>query len=108
MAAGYLSDHYAMPEAELPDDPLPVRLAESYAAGDAARAWEALSELARDRPDELRERLLAPIQTNEVARCGPLAAGFLFVARETELPLRLLEVGASAGLNLRFDLYRYA
>ena len=83
-------------------------LAESYAAGDAARAWQALSELARDRPDELRERLLAPIQTNEVARCGPLAAGFLFVARETELPLRLLEVGASAGLNLRFDLYRYA
>jgi len=82
-------------------------LASSYAAGDADAAWQALLALARDRPDDLRERLNAPVQTNEVMRCGPLAAGFLFVARETGLPLRLLEVGASAGLNMRFDLYRY-
>src|SRR5438105_962293 len=82
-------------------------LAECYAAGDADGAWDALLALARDRPDDLRERLNGPVQTNEVGRCGPLAAGFLLVARETGLPLRLLEVGASAGLNLRFDLYRY-
>jgi hypothetical protein len=82
-------------------------LASAYAARDADAAWDALVALARDRPDDLRERLNGPVQTNEVGRCGPLAAGFLHVARETELPLRLLEVGASAGLNLRFDLYRY-
>jgi hypothetical protein len=36
-----------------------------------------------------------------------LLGGFLEIARRTRRPLRLLEVGASAGLNLRFDSYRY-
>ena len=73
----------------------------------AAGGWDQLLALAREHPEELRAHLDRPVQTNEVGRCGPLAAGFLQVARETRLPLRLLEVGASAGLNLRFDRYRY-
>lgn len=46
-------------------------------------------------------------QTNEVRRCGVLLPGFLTIARLTGLPMTLSEVGASAGLNLRWDRYRY-
>ena len=41
-----------------------------------------------------------PPQTNEVGRSAMLLGGFLTVAAETGLPLRLREIGASAGLNL--------
>jgi hypothetical protein len=55
----------------------------------------------------LRGQLDRPVQTNEVSRSSALIGGYLLVARETGLPLRLLETGASAGLNLRWTEYRY-
>ncbi len=56
---------------------------------------------------ELRELLDLPVQTNEVGRCAALVFGFGKVAAATGLPLCLLEVGASAGLNLRWDRFHY-
>ncbi|HEY5794100.1 MAG TPA: DUF2332 family protein [Bosea sp. (in: a-proteobacteria)] len=46
-------------------------------------------------------------QTNEVKRCAVLLGGALMVTSETGLPLDVIEIGASAGLNLGFDGYRY-
>lgn len=70
-------------------------------------AWEALRDLVAREGDAMRALVAQPCQTNEVGRCAPLMFGFLEAAARTRLPFRLLEVGASAGLNLRFDLFRY-
>ncbi len=58
--------------------------------------------------EELRVLVGRPLQTNEVGRAAALLVGHLAVARATGLPSRILEVGASAGLLLRLDAYRYA
>ncbi|HEX7135285.1 MAG TPA: DUF2332 domain-containing protein, partial [Iamia sp.] len=59
-----------------------------------------------DHAEELVTRTAEPIQTNEVGRSAALLGGFLLLGA-TGLPLRVLEVGASAGLNLHFDRLRY-
>lgn len=47
------------------------------------------------------------VQTNEVGRATSLFGGFHAVARRWGLPLRQLEVGASAGLLLGWDRFGY-
>jgi len=69
--------------------------------------WEAFRAVVDEQRDALRPWLASFPQTNEVRRCGGLLGAFLEVARATGLPLRLREVGASAGLNLAWDRYQY-
>ncbi|HET7294514.1 MAG TPA: DUF2332 domain-containing protein [Vicinamibacteria bacterium] len=71
------------------------------------RVWQEFRGLVEAEPDALRALTARPCQTNEVGRAAPLMFGFLAVAAEWGLPLRVLELGASAGLNLRFDHFRY-
>jgi hypothetical protein len=56
----------------------------------------------------LRDALSRPPQTNEAQRSAALLPGLLHIAAATGLPLALLEMGASAGLNLWCDRYRLA
>jgi hypothetical protein len=74
---------------------------------DATGAWERVAALLDTPPPELIDALGRPPQTNEVGRSASMLPGFLTVADEFGLPLRVLELGASAGLNLQFDAYRY-
>lgn len=72
------------------------------------KAWPWFRAALSEHAEELRSEVARPCQTNEVGRSAALLGGFLLLARTTGLPLRLLELGASAGLNLRWDAYHYA
>jgi hypothetical protein len=63
-----------------------------------------LDTVAEMRPS-VEARLGDTVQTNEVGRSAVLAPGFALVARRSGLPLRVLEIGASGGLNLRWDRF---
>ncbi len=75
--------------------------------GDPGHAAPAFAHVLGERSKEIRRLLGRSVQTNEVGRSAALLGGFLLVARATGKPLRALEIGASAGLNLRWDRYRY-
>ncbi len=67
--------------------------------------WTAFRALLESEPDAVREWLDRPPQTNEVGRAAALMGGLL--ALGSSQPLRLREIGSSAGLNLLADRFRY-
>jgi hypothetical protein len=71
-------------------------------------AWRAFVDAVEANGEAVRARLGRFPQTNEVRRCGGLLPAFLAAAHETGgLPLRLREIGCSAGLNLQWSRYHY-
>jgi hypothetical protein len=75
---------------------------------DVREAWPDIARAAGEHADYLRATLDQPPQTNEVGRSAALIGGLLVLAHRFDLPIRLFEIGCSAGLNLRADQYRYS
>ncbi len=73
----------------------------------AEAAWPEIALAAAGHTDALRAGLRQPPQTNEVGRSAALIGGLLLINDEFGLPVRLFEIGTSAGLNLRADRYHY-
>jgi hypothetical protein len=73
--------------------------------GDIDGAYEYLRELFDAPPPSLLDALTRDPQTNEVGRSAALAIGLARIGRITRKPIRLFEIGSSAGLNLRIDSY---
>ncbi len=90
-AAGALSRAYPPASSKLNDDDL----------------WRGLAAAVSGNEDTVLTRLDHPPQTNEVLRSAILMPGFLTIAEHFKRPLSLVEIGASAGLNMGWDRYGY-
>ncbi|MFC1418835.1 DUF2332 domain-containing protein [Streptacidiphilus cavernicola] len=77
-------------------------------APDAAEAcWQAFRAAVAAELPWVRDWMTRPPQTNEVGRANLLLTGLLHAGRTSPLPVRLFELGASSGLNLRPEAFRY-
>jgi hypothetical protein len=125
ITAQLLQDRAGLPADQLIRDAIALRLLASlhhlvlgrYAPGlarnyppratDPDKAWEVAKGALVEHADLVTAMLAHEPQTNEVRRSACLLGGFIEIARETRLPLRCLELGASAGLNSLWDKFRY-
>ena len=68
-------------------------------------AWAALRALLAGRAADIRAWLDRPPQTNETGRGAALIGGLCHLVAAAPRPVRLFEIGSSAGLNLRADRF---
>lgn len=68
--------------------------------------WDAVMRATEDHAEWILAWLANPPQTNEVRRSAALLPTLALIEARYGLPVELLELGTSGGLNLRADLYR--
>lgn len=87
------------------------RLAAEYPDSRPDWSMDRICPIARDflalEEAHVRDFMTSPPQTNETARATALACGFLWLAERSPQPFHMLELGASAGLNLNWDRFAY-
>ncbi|GHG80418.1 DUF2332 domain-containing protein [Streptomyces griseocarneus] len=75
-----------------------------------ARAGALLTDFCRRHAERIRQTISTrSVQTNEVGRCAVLLPAFAALQQQLDdsHPIRIVDVGASAGLNLLWDRYTY-
>ncbi len=90
-------------------------LAAEYPAARAAmetgwsmdRVWPLARDFMEREAAWTRDFLQSPPQTNETGRAAGLGAAFLWLAQRSPEPFHMLELGASAGLNMHWDSFRF-
>ncbi len=71
------------------------------------RVWPLAREWLSENTAHIADFIQSPPQTNETRRAIILLPGFLELSARYGKPLRLLELGASAGLNQAWDKFSY-
>lgn len=73
----------------------------------ADETWPVAREWLAANLEHVRTFMQRPPQTNETRRAIALLPGFLQLAATFDMPMHLLELGASAGLNQNWDRFNY-
>jgi hypothetical protein len=70
-------------------------------------AWAVAQRMLAEHAAFIRAHLDRTVQTNEPGRGAALYGGLLWLSERHRLPIRLLEIGSGAGLNLNADRFAY-